>query len=476
MSSNQASDRAVNHAGLAVQPGASESSPAGASRLRWLDQEQNQVQKPLIPDASDVPDLVCLSHLRWDFVYQRPQHLLSRCAQGRRTFFVEEPIAEFTDSWWLEISQRECGVWVVVPHVPEFVNDELMAAMQRSLLDELFAEAKIVSPVLWYYTPMALSFSEHLSASAVVYDCMDELSAFRGAPPALQLLERKLFERADVVFTGGHSLYEAKQNQHANVHAFPSSIEVAHFAQARTLTADPADQADIPHPRLGFYGVIDERMDLNLLDGIAAARPDWHLVIIGPVVKIDPDSLPRRPNIHYLGGKSYQELPHYLAGWDLALLPFALNESTRFISPTKTPEYLAAGKPVVSTSIRDVVRPYGQQNLVAIADTAEEFVVAAERLMASAAADTQWRQQVDAFLANTSWDKTWAQMNGLIEQAIGGRASRSPAEAAEALREDVATATQRRQRPQPATSVAAATARRPSPVAPAAKLSQSKVS
>ena len=183
-----------------------------------------------------------------------------------------------------------------------------------------------------------------------------------------------MLARADLVFTGGQSLYEAKRGQHPRVFAFPSSVDAAHFARARRATDDPADQAAIPHPRLGFFGVIDERMDLDLLAAIADARPDWHLVIIGPVVKVDPASYRERANIHYLGKKDYQELPGYLAGWDVALLPFAINESTRFISPTKTPEYLAAGKPVVSTPIRDVVRPYGMRGLVHIAATADDFV------------------------------------------------------------------------------------------------------
>jgi UDP-galactopyranose mutase len=200
---------------------------------------------------------------------------------------------------------------------------------------------------------------------------------------------------------------------------------VAHFAQGRTIKEDPADQANIPHPRLGFYGVIDERMDLELLDGIAEARPDWHLVMIGPVVKIDPAVLPRRENIHYLGGKDYQELPAYLAGWDLAMLPFARNESTRFISPTKTPEYLAAGKPVVSTSIRDVVRPYGQEGLVRIADTVEEFVAAAEVAMREDTQASGWLSGVDGFLEQISWDRTWSSMVQLIESAFATRLERS---------------------------------------------------
>lgn len=362
-------------------------------------------------------DLVCLSHLRWDFVYQRPQHLLSRCAKERRVFFIEEPMFEDGGSWQLEVSRRECGVWVVVPHLPKGLSDELLQAMQQSLIDELLAEHVVIDPILWYYTPMALSLTDHLQSRCVVYDCMDELSAFKGASPRLRQLETQLFQKADLVFTGGHSLYEAKRQQHAHAYAFPSSIDVQHFAQAREVTIDPPDQAAIPHPRLGFYGVIDERMDLELLDGIAQARPDWHLVIVGPVVKIDPESLPQHPNIHYLGGKSYQELPQYLANWDVALLPFARNESTRFISPTKTPEYLAAGKPVVSTSIRDVVRPYGEQGLVQIADTVPEFVVAIEAAL-QLRQDADWLQRVDEFLSHTSWDQTWADMMQLVMATV----------------------------------------------------------
>lgn len=387
------------------------------------------VRHTALKSSEDFPgtlDLVCLSHLRWDFVYQRPQHLLSRCARERRVFFVEEPVLEFIDSWWLEVSQRECGVWVVVPHLPDWVNEELVIAMQQSLLDALLEEYEITTPILWYYTPIALQFTYHVESSAVIYDCMDELSAFRGAPPKLRDLEAQLFGRSDVVFTGGHSLYEVKRHQHPNVHAFPSSIDVAHFDQARTITADPADQVEIPHPRLGFFGVVDERMDLELLDGIAQERPDWHLIVVGPVVKIDPINLPKHPNIHYLGGKSYQELPHYLAGWDVALLPFARNESTRFISPTKTPEYLAAGKPVVSTSIRDVVRPYGELGLVQIADTVPEFVAAIDTILQGHAQPEDWLQRVDGFLSQTSWDKTWANMIQQIEWAIARNHSGKP--------------------------------------------------
>ncbi len=367
-------------------------------------------------------DLIVLSHLRWDFVYQRPQHLLSRCAQQRRVFFIEEPIFG-QGAMRLDVSQREDNLYVVVPHLPEgLANESAVEAIQQAMIERLFTEQQITDYVLWYYTPMALGWTRHLKPLATVYDCMDELSAFKHAPRSLREREAELFSRADLVFTGGQSLYEAKRTQHPNVYAFPSSIDHAHFAQARAQMTEPADQAGIPHPRLGFFGVLDERLDLELLDGIAAARPDWQIVMIGPIVKIDEADLPRRPNIHYLGGKSYKELPAYLAGWDVAALLFARNEHTRFISPTKTPEYLAAGKPVVSTSIRDVVRPYGEMKLVRIADTADEFVRAAVELGIDEQVDrAAWLTQVDAFLARNSWDKTWRQMEELIGEVVAAR-------------------------------------------------------
>jgi UDP-galactopyranose mutase len=285
---------------------------------------------------------------------------------------------------------------------------------------------------------MALDFTRHLRPLAVVYDCMDELSAFKGAPECLKHRERELFKTADLVFTGGQSLYEAKRDQHHSVYAFPSSIDREHFMQARTAIEDPADQKDIPHPRLGFFGVVDERFDIELLDQAARSRPDWQFVIIGPVVKIDPESLPKRENIHYLGGKSYEELPSYIAGWDVALLLFAQNESTRFISPTKTPEYLAAGKPVVSTPIRDVVCPYGQMGLVRIANDAPEFIAAVDDLLNSGADRKPWLETVDRYLATMSWDETWERMSRLIDEVVAERTRTALLAKAEQARRGVA--------------------------------------
>jgi UDP-galactopyranose mutase len=359
-------------------------------------------------------DLICFSHLRWNFVFQRPQHLMTRCARERRVYFVEEPVFEPGISPFLDVELGD--VHVATPHLPEGLDEPGIVSAQRRLLDDLIAHQRIADFVAWYYTPMSLAFSDHLSPVATVYDCMDELSAFQGAPAALKSREADLLRRTDLMLTGGQSLYEAKRDQHANIHPFPSSVDVDHFARARRITADPPDQALIPHPRLGFFGVIDERMDIDLIRGLAAARPDWHLVVLGPVVKIDPAQLPRYPNVHYLGSKKYDELPHYIAGWDVAILPFARNAATRFISPTKTPEYMAAGKPVVSTSIRDVVRPYGQQGLVRIADAVDDFVDACAAAMAENASERI--TQGDAFLRQTSWDGTWLRIRRLMDAVI----------------------------------------------------------
>jgi glycosyltransferase involved in cell wall biosynthesis len=367
------------------------------------------------------PDLICLSHLRWDFVWQRPQHLMSRFARDRRVFFVEEPIWEDTEPR-LEVREGKGGVTVAIPHLPHGLSPEQADAAQAELLREMLEQHEIAEYVLWYYTPMAVPFAEGLEPLGVVYDCMDELSLFRGAPRELLDRESKLLAAADLVFTGGQSLYEAKRERHPRVHPFPSSIEAEHFRQARAAHVkrlEPADQAALPRPRMGYFGVIDERLDLDLVAAVADARPDWQIVMVGPVVKIDPESLPRRANLHYLGMKGYADLPLYLSGWDVALMPFAQNESTRFISPTKTPEYLAGGRPVVSTPIRDVVKPYGEEKMVEIADGPQEFVAAIERALSGYGEG--WLDRVDEFLSHGSWSRTWREMSDLIDAAVASR-------------------------------------------------------
>jgi len=374
-----------------------------------------------VNDDDRAAPLICFSHLRWDFVTQRPQHLMRRFAQTQTVFFWEEHIPCDHPLPYLEHHPfASDNVIALRPRVPHWWSAQDVQAALKELLD-LFVQTSVrTPPVLWFYTPAMLPFAKHLQASTIVYDCMDELSAFRFADPALLAHEQQLLARADVVFTGGYSLYEAKRSRHPNVHPFPSAVEVAHFAQARDAAVEPADQAVITGPKLGFYGVIDERIDLDLIDAAAAARPDWSFVMIGPVVKIDADKLPRRKNIHWLGSRGYADLPAYLSGWDVALMPFAINAATRFISPTKTPEYLAGGLPVVSTPIVDVVRHYGDMDAVAIAADATDFIAACETALALPRTGS-WRDTADAVLATQSWDRTQAAMFKEIERARSGR-------------------------------------------------------
>ena len=380
-------------------------------------------------------DLICLSHLRWDFVFQRPQHLMARAARDRRVFFVEEPVPADGEPRLEERDAAE-GVRVCVPHLPDtnLAAAEVVREIGR-LLEDLREREGIEDPVFWHYTPMYGPVSEAIGASAIVYDCMDELSAFRFAPPELLRREEDLLRRADLVFTGGRSLYEAKRDRHPRTYLFPSSVDVEHWKQARGSLPEPPDLVGIPHPRLGYIGVIDERMDIELLAAVAAARPDWQWLLLGPVVKIDPATLPQLPNVHALGMKRYEELPGYLAHWDVALMPFAMNESTRFISPTKTPEYLAAGLPVVSTPIRDVVHTYGEPGLVEIANGADEFVLACERALRDR--DQNRQAKADALLDTMSWDATWRQMDGLIREVVERSEGKVPEASATAVNQVV---------------------------------------
>lgn len=365
--------------------------------------------------------LIVFSHLRWDFVYQRPQQLLSRMAAQRRVIFVEEPVTGAPRAV-LERMQPCKGVEVLRCHVtgtaPGFADEHM--PIMKMLLAQFVAQEELARYWLWFYTPMAMPLASDLHPAGVVYDCMDELSAFRNAPPELLLREEQLFGLADLVFTGGHSLYDAKRKRHDHVSCFPSSVDAAHYARpegAAVSTAATAGSAPVQdhigHPRLGYCGVIDERLDLALIAAMADARPEWHIVMVGPVVKIHPGDLPQRANIHWLGQQDYADLPSLIHGWDVCLMPFALNESTRFISPTKTLEYLAAGCPVVSTPIHDVVSSY--PSIVAIANTPGKFITACDvalarspdEVMAQAAA-------VQRLLERTSWDRTAKSMGQLM--------------------------------------------------------------
>ena len=357
------------------------------------------------------PLLVCFSHLRWDFVFQRPQHLMSRFAASHDVQVWEEPVfVPAPAAPRVEARKIAPNLTIATPQLVEGMDEDLVEAALCALLDDYLGTDQ--PQVAWYYTPMMLPFSRHLQPDCTVYDCMDELANFRFAPPRLLDLEAELFGRADLVFTGGYSLYEAKRARHPSVHPFPSSVDIAHFSQARGK--GPAND----RPTLGFYGVIDERFDLDLLAAIADARPDWRFVMVGPVVKISPDELPKRENIEYPGPATYDELPGVLAKWDVALMPFAINDATKFISPTKTPEYLAAGKPVVSTPIRDVVRHYGRLAGVRIASTPEEFVAGCGEALKLANERGDWLAEVDQALSSMSWNTTQRRMAGLIAEVV----------------------------------------------------------
>jgi glycosyltransferase involved in cell wall biosynthesis len=379
--------------------------------------------EPSAPDP-ETATLLCFSHLRWNFVFQRPQHLMSRFGREMNVIYWEEPVEIGSrETAYLQVreAQDAASVRVIVPHLPQGMPEDAREAALKRLLDAHVASIR-GTLIAWYYTPMMLPFSRHLETDLTVYDAMDELSKFKFAPVKLLDLEQELIDRADIVFTGGSSLYEAKKDRHANVHCFPSSVDRCHFLKARAHQFEPADQEDLPRPRLGFYGVIDERFDTELLDKVAEMRPQWSFVMVGPIVKIAPEDLPKRPNIHYLGSKTYDQLPGYLSGWDVALMPFAMNESTEFISPTKTPEYLAGGRPVVSTPIKDVVRHYGHLEGVQIVSTPEEFVAGCEEALELARnPESGWLAEADLMLSATSWDTTQARMAGLVHDLLGTR-------------------------------------------------------
>ncbi len=376
------------------------------------------------PTERIMPHLIVFSHLRWDFVYQRPQHLMSRLAHRYRVLFIEEPVHR-SDGPRLDVVSAAPGVQVLRPYtrVPAagFHDDQL--PVLKSLIAGYLSEHGIDDYLVWCYTPMALPLLGSMRPRALVYDCMDELSAFRGAPRQLGQREAALLKAADLVFTGGPSLYEAKRSLGRSVHCLPSSVEALHFApppeafDSEEARDAEALQRDIAGPRLGYFGVLDERLDLELLAHVADTRPDWQIVMVGPVAKIDPQTLPQRPNLHWLGMQPYARLPFLLADWDVCLLPFALNAATRFISPTKTLEYMAAGKPIVSTAVPDVAALYAQT--VTIAEDHERFVLACKHALSEPdEARCARRARMAQTVAGHSWDRSVERIDALLRSHL----------------------------------------------------------
>ena len=382
--------------------------------------------RPSAPTTAGAPayPLIVLLHLGWDWVWQRPQHLLTRIAAQHPVLCVMEPWVHPVDHPpVLNIDPREAGVTLAWP---VFSQEQADAAggvyeLVGALIDARIKKEQLADPAYWLYTPLAEPVLAGHDAALVVFDAMDELAAFRFAPAALKAREEALMRRADLVFTGGQSLYEARRGRNPHVYCFPSGVEQAHFAQALDpATEVPPAVADLPHPRIGYYGVIDERLDLDLLRQVAALRPAYQWIMVGPTAKVDPADLPQAANIHYPGKQEYADLPRFLKGFDVCMMPFALNDSTRFISPTKTLEYMAAHKPTVSTPIRDVVGPYS--HIVRIADTPEVFVAAVDAALAEPAADRTARHSAESgVLAQYEWDTIAAQMLALMDAAYVAR-------------------------------------------------------
>lgn len=358
--------------------------------------------------------LVAFSHLRWDAMRRRPQHLLSRLARHWPVIFIEEPIPG-SDRNGLAVFEPEAGVQVWRPHLvgdaPGF-HDTHLPVLQKLVTGALQSQ-HIFDYWLWFCTPMALPLASGLTPRGLVYDCMQELGCLRDAPRQLAQRENALFKHADLVFAAGRSIYEAKRNRHPDVHCFPNSVDAKHFAGVQ---GEHRLQAAIPRPRLGYQGAIDDRLNLELIAAVAKGRPEWNIVMAGPVEDIDATTLPRADNIHWLGLQDYDDLPALMSGWDVCLMPYSLNETTRCISPSKPLEYMACGRPVVSTSIRDVVEAYGQ--VVRIADTPEGFIADCEMLMQRTRAElAQHARALADVVARTSWDATANAMAELIAQA-----------------------------------------------------------
>jgi glycosyltransferase involved in cell wall biosynthesis len=366
--------------------------------------------------------IIVQSHLRWDFVWQRPQQILSRLAEQRPVLFVEEPI--FLDdlaSAKLDVSVPHANVFRAVPRLPGALRDdyergiaEIRGLVQQAILPGGELRRTFNNPVQWFYSPFtAPAMLGAFNEIAVVYDCMDELSQFRFAHPDLVRRERLLLANADVVFTGGYKLYESKRRYHDNVHFFGCGVDNGHFGKARLSdTPVPTDIASLPQPVFGYFGVIDERIDYDLIRALAASRPDASVVMVGPVVKVDPAALPKAPNILWLGQRDYAALPGYVKGFNVCLMPFALNEATEFINPTKTLEYMSAGKPIVSTAVPDVVRNFTP--VVRVARSARDFVALTSEAALNPS-DALLRQGLD-MAASASWESIVGKMSKLIAQ------------------------------------------------------------
>lgn len=391
------------------------------TRNENLLQKAKEVIVPILSSSSysNQQDIIVFSHLRWNFVFQRPQQILTRLAKQRKILFIEEPITfNSSERGKASIYHPEKNITVMQPKIAfKNLTQDLPLLIAKQIRSE-----KLHDPVLWFYSAAFSEIIPFLNHSLIVYDCMDELAAFKGASPLLVAQEKYLLSVADIVFTGGKSLYEEKKKHAGNIYCFPSSVDQKHFARAyKDETILPKDIKNISQPTVGFYGVIDERLDKNLLEQIARRMPQVAFVMIGPIIKIDPKSLPKLPNIHYLGPKPYHLLPAYLKGIHIAMMPFALNDATKFISPTKTLEFIAAGKPIVSTPITDVIRDY--KDVIQIAHDPNFFVKSILYYLQEGSLLREIRERAyKIILKQNSWDTVVSQMQKIMQDVCDAKA------------------------------------------------------
>jgi glycosyltransferase involved in cell wall biosynthesis len=367
-------------------------------------------------------------HLRWEGVWQRPQQFLSRLSKRHRVLFVESPILKESSeepTWELLAVPEYPNVTVMRTYFPasRFQEGAWVDAKRAEFLKEALngpLEGEFTRPVQWFYDPMAApAHMNQFNECAIVYDCMDELSQFRFAPPEIISRERQLLAHADVVFAGGRKMRDSKARFNPNAHFYGCGVDVKHFSRARMPQTEVPSEIRLGEGQLvlGYFGVVDERLDYELIAKLAEANPTWHIVMIGPTCKVDPNTLPQAPNIHWLGRREYSQLPEYTKGFDVCLMPFALNEATEYINPTKALEYMATGRPIVSSAVPDVVSNFS--SVVKVAQSHDEFVEYCRQ--ESLEPDEAAVQRGIRMAEENQWEIIVEKLGGHIEDVLNSR-------------------------------------------------------
>lgn len=359
--------------------------------------------------TSETCDLLVLAHSRWDLDHHRGHNIFSRYAQKRRVFYFEEPSFGQTEIPRLHIRDTFENVMVVTPHLPNPIKSNQIDSILRELIDELIFEEEIINFTLWLQTPRAFRYARDIDATTIIYECMEDYDNINNFSENLFQVEKELMENSDIIFVVSEALYQKKKFQHHNIHVFPNSADYFHFIQSRDFILDPYDQIHIPHPRIGFYGIIDQSIDLKLIDEIAQIREDLNFVFIGPLKDTKFSQLPTRKNIYYLEQKDYNLIPLYVAEWDCGLLPFCINEVTQYSSPHQTAELLMAGKPIVATHIPDISIRFGKKSLAKMASNAEDFSEKIDKAILESK-EQKWKELIDNELKNETWDQVFKKM------------------------------------------------------------------